>query len=139
MSWSRSRLCLGAMVVLSIASTPPAIAQTSARDEAMRGIAARSVGMPERTFEVTSGGTVITVLRVNSTMNASSHQGRNNEATEIANAISGEFNRKAARYGDIQSISVDYVERSATQTKDILIDRIDFRKNAAGNFELHIT
>lgn len=136
---SPCRLWLGAAFVLTVASMNPAMAQTSAPDEAMRTIAARSVGMPESSFEVSSGGTVITVLRVNSTMNATSHQGRNNEAVEIAKALSDAFQRKAAQYEGIQSISVDYIERFGTQTKDILIDRIDFRKNAAGKFELHIT
>jgi hypothetical protein len=139
MRWSRLRPWLGTICVLSVASMIPAMAQTSAPDEAMRTIAARSVGMPESSFEVSSSGTVITVLRVNSTMNASSHQGRNNEAAEIAKALTDAFGRKAAHYEGIQSISVDYVERVGTQTKDILIDRIDFRKTAAGQFELHIT
>lgn len=79
------------------------------------------------------------VLRVNSTLNASTHQARNNEATAIANAIAGEFTRTGGRYSSIQSFSVEYVVRTGTPAHDSIIDLIDVRKNAAGKFELHIT
>ena len=105
----------------------------------MRLIASRSVGMPESEFEASGAYAVLTILRVNSTMNASTHQGRNNEATAIAMAIATEFTRRGAQYSEIQSISVEYVDRSGTPAHDTIIDRIDFRKNAAGKFELHIT
>ena len=81
------------------------------------------------------------VLRVNSTLNASTHQARNNEAIAIAiaNAIAGEFTRTGGRYSSIQSFSVEYVVRTGTPAHDSIIDLIDVRKNAAGKFELHIT
>lgn len=72
---------------------------------------------------------------VNSTMNASTHQGRNNEATTIA----AEFTRIGGRYSSILSLSVEDVERAGTPAHDNIIDRIDFRKNTTGKFELHIT
>ena len=133
----RFGLLFGASLMLAAASLNPATAQTGAADEAIRLIASRSVGVPEDTFEVSSTGPVLTVVRVNSTMNASTHQGRNDEAGAIAAAISGEFTRKGVQYSQIQSISVDYVERVGTPAHDSLVDRIDFRKNPAGKFLLH--
>jgi hypothetical protein len=135
----RSRLLPGAMLILALAALNPATAQTSKEDEAMRMIASRSVGMPESAFEVLGTDAVFTVLRVNSTMNASTHQGRNNEATPIANAIAAEFTRIGGRYSNIISISVEYVERTGTPAHDRIIDRVEFRKNPAGRFELHVT
>jgi hypothetical protein len=139
MRYSRFTQVTGALLMLVVAGLNPAHAQSAAPEEALRLIASRSVGMPEATFEVSSKGAVLTVTRVNSTLNASSHQGRNNESAAIAKAITAEFARKGPQYSGIQSISVDYVDRTGTPTHDSLIDRIDFRKNAAGKFELHIT
>lgn len=139
MTRSRMTVWLFAMLVLVVASAHPAAAQQTQPDEAMRLLASRSVGMPENEFEVVGTEAVLTVLRVNSNMNASTHQGRNNEATAIALAIAAEFTRKGAQYSKIQSISVDYVARAGTPAHDTMIDRIDFRKSAAGKFELHIT
>jgi hypothetical protein len=95
--------------------------------------------MPEATFEVSRTDVVLTIVRVNSTMNAVSHEGRNNEAAAIAKAMIDEFTRTSPRYSAIQSISVDCVERTGIPAHETMIDRIDFRKNAAGKFELHIT
>lgn len=130
---------LCAMLVLAVASANTVTAQQRSSDDAMRVIASQSVSMPESEFELSGTSVVLTVLRVNSSMNASTHQGRNNEATAIALAIAAEFTRRGAQYSRVQSISVDYVERAGTPAHDTLIDRIDFRKNAAGKFELHIT
>lgn len=130
---------LCAMLVLAVASANTVTAQQRSSDDAMRVIASQSVSMPESEFELSGTSVVLTVVRVNSSMNASTHQGRNNEATAIALAIAAEFTRRGAQYSRVQSISVDYVERAGTPAHDTLIDRIDFRKNAAGKFELHIT
>jgi hypothetical protein len=134
MTLSRLAQLLGATLMLVAAGLCPAAAQT-VPEEALRLIASRSVGMPEATFEVSRNGAVLTVKRVNSTMNASSHQGRNNESAAIAKAITGVFAGNSAQYSGIQSISVDYVERAGAPAHDKLIDRIEFRKNAAGKFE----
>ncbi|MCA3564803.1 MAG: hypothetical protein IOC90_05760 [Methylocystis sp.] len=72
MTLSRLAQLLGAALMLVAAGLWPAAAQT-VPEEALRLIASRSVGMPEATFEVSSNGAVLTVKRVNSTMNASSH------------------------------------------------------------------
>jgi hypothetical protein len=139
MKKSRFAKWFGAIFLIAAAGLSQASAQTGAKDEALRVVASRSVGMPETTFEVSSAGAVLTVLRINSTMNASTHQGRNNESAAIAKAIAEEFARKAERYSVIQSITVDYVERTGTPAHDRLGDRIDFRKNTIGKFELHIS
>jgi hypothetical protein len=139
MKRSRFTSWLCAMLVLAFASANTVTAQQSSSDDALRVIASQSVSMPESQFELSGTNVVLTVLRVNSAMNASTHQGRNNEATAIALAIAAEFARRGPQYSRIQSISVDYVERTGTPAHDTLIDRIDFRKNAAGKFELHIT
>jgi hypothetical protein len=61
------------------------------------------------------------------------------EAAAIAKAIAAEFKRKGKQYSAIQSIRVDYVQRTGAPAHDDLVDRIDFRKNAVGTFELHVT
>lgn len=139
MKRSRFTSWLCAVLVLALASANTVTAQQRSPDDAMRVIASQAVSMPESEFELSGTNVVLTVLRVNSSMNASTHQGRNNEATAIALAIAAEFARRGAQYSRVQSISVDYVERAGTPAHDTLIDRIDFRKNAAGKFELHIT
>ena len=65
------------------------------------------------------------------TFEAGSHFGAESHAAEFA--------RMGAQYSEVQSISVNYVERTGTPARDTIIDRIDFRKNAEGKFELHIT
>lgn len=137
MTRSRFSVWLSTMLLLFFVSQ--STAQTGVPDDAMRLIASRSVGMPESTFEVSSTATVLTVVRVNSTMNASTHQGRNNEAAAIKTAIADEFTRRGAQYSSIHTIGVVYVERTGAPAHDNTIDRIDFRKNADGKFELHIT
>lgn len=138
MKRSRFALWLSARLMFSAAANP-ASALTGESNEAMRLIASGSVGMPEVTFQVSRTETAFTALRINSTINASTHQARNNEATAIVSAVAAEFTRKGAQYAEIQSISVDYVERTGTPAHDTVIDRIDFRKNTASKFELHIT
>ncbi len=136
---SRFKMLTGALLTLVMAGLNPAVSQTAAPEEALRLIASRSVGMPEASFEASSEPHVLIILRVNSTMNASSHEGRNNEAAAIAKAIAAEFKRKGKQYSAIQSIRVDYVQRTGAPAHDHLVDRIDFRKNAVGTFELHVT
>lgn len=85
------------MLVLAVASADHAAAQQRSPDGAIRLIAFRSVGMPENGFEASGTNALLTILRVNSTMNASTHQGRNNQSTAIALAIAAEFTRKGAQ------------------------------------------
>jgi len=72
-------------------------------------------------------------------LNSSTHQSRNEEATAIANAIAAEVARTGGAYSSVVSIRIEYVERTVTPAHDSIIDAIDFRKSAAGKFELHIT
>ncbi len=139
MKYFQFTLWFGAVLMSAIVGINSATAQTNVSDEAMRLIASSSVSMPESQFEVSSDGAVFTVLRVNSMTNASPHQGRNNEANAIVKAIVAEFKQRGTQYSDINTIIVQYVERSGKPVHDRIIDRIDFRRSADGKFELHVT
>lgn len=69
----RFTLWFGAVLASAIVCFNSATAQTNVPDDAMRLVASSSVSMPESEFEVSSDGAVFTVLRVNSTINASTH------------------------------------------------------------------
>lgn len=98
----------------------------------------RTVGAQAETVDIAVTENILTVLRINSNMNESTHGGRDNEANAIApivsNAISG-----TPEFNNINTIRVQYVIRSAPGTASKIIDTIDFRKAPSGTFEFHKT
>jgi hypothetical protein len=98
----------------------------------------RTIGAQESTVNVIVRGNILTVARVNSNMNESTHGGRDNEANAIApivaKAISGKFEFK-----NLTTIRVQYVIRPTSSATEKIVDTIDFRKAPSGLFEFHKT
>jgi LPS O-antigen subunit length determinant protein (WzzB/FepE family) len=81
---------------------------------------------------------ILTILRINTPMNTSTHSARNADAARIAAAIS-ESMKGLPDYSKILAISVDYVEQTEKSARNKLVDRIELRKNANGLFETHVS
>lgn len=96
------------------------------------------IGAQDKTVEVSVVSSVLVVLRVNSNLGASSHEGRNNEATSIAGVASKALASDATSAG-VHTIRVQYLTREGATAVEKVIDTIEFRKNAKGEFEIHVT
>jgi hypothetical protein len=95
----------------------------------------RTIGAQDGSVEITVSGNIITVLRINSNMNQSTHGSRGNEANAIAPIMSKAIAASPA-LKTLHTIRVQYVIRSAPAA-DKVIDTIDFRKDPSGSFEFH--
>lgn len=98
----------------------------------------RSIGAQPDTVEIGVAGNIVTVLRVNSNMNQSSHAGRDNEANAIAPFVA-QVILAAPEFKNVHTIRVQYVSRRAAGGADTVIDTVDFRKTSSGSFEFHQT
>jgi hypothetical protein len=98
----------------------------------------RTIGAIPETVDIALSGSIVTILRINSNMNQSTHGGRDNEANAIApivaKALSG-----SEKFKNLTTIRVQYVIRSASGTDTKIVDTIDFRKSPSGVFEFHKT
>ena len=98
----------------------------------------RTIGAIPETVDIALSGSIVTVLRINSNMNQSTHGGRDNEANAIApivaKALSG-----SEKFKNLTTIRVQYVIRSASGTDTKIVDTVDFRKSPSGVFEFHKT
>ena len=98
----------------------------------------QTVGAQEKTVEVTISGKILTIMRVNSNLNGSSHGARNNEAKAIALVVAkGITDRPDLK--NVHTIRVQYLTRLGTEAKDRVLDTVDFRKDPSGIFEFHET
>jgi len=152
---SRNTIAVGLLAVMSLCAVATADAQTApqtapkatapktatkARSALLDGIQSsviKSIGAQAKTVEITPPDTVLTVVRVNSNQNASSHEGRNNEAKVIA-GIASDAIAKTPEFAGVHTIKVQYIKRSA-QDAVTTVDTIEFRKNATGAFEIHVS
>ncbi|HZP78896.1 MAG TPA: hypothetical protein VFB45_22355 [Pseudolabrys sp.] len=104
----------------------------------LRTTIAKTIGAQADSVEIAVRESTLTVLRVNSNMNQSTHGGRDNEANAIgpivAKAIAG-----SPDFKNLHTIRVQYVIRSTPGTTDKVIDTIDFRETPSGSFEFHKT
>jgi hypothetical protein len=98
----------------------------------------RTVGAQAETIDIAVTGNILTVLRINSNMNESTHGGRDNEANAIAPIVSKAISG-APEFKNVNTIRVQYVVRSAPSAASKIIDTIDFRKAPSGLFEFHKT
>jgi hypothetical protein len=114
------------------------IVEDAATTEAMRQAIIKKTGAQAETVAVAASRNVVTISRVNSNINNSTHQGFNDEASAIASIVLQEISNKA-QYQKVHTIRVQYVKRSDTKSKIKTIDSVEFRKNAKGVFELHST
>jgi hypothetical protein len=133
--------CLLALMSLFAAAT--ASAQTaptpdSAFLDGVQTSVTKSIAAQDKTVEITLTGNVLTVLRVNSNQNASSHEGRNNEAAEIARVAVKAMNSES-KGASVHTIRVQYLIRDSANAQGMVVDTVEFRKNAKGAFEIHVT
>jgi hypothetical protein len=117
--------------LLLIAHTTVAPAQTTpsdARADTLGNIQAavnKAIGAQIKTVEVTT--------------NASAHEGRNNEAKEIASIVVRSIGDKA-KFRTVSTIRVDYMVRAAASpTTGKVVDSVEFRKGPDGVFDFHQT
>ena len=106
--------------------------------EAVRKLVALDIGAPEYSIEIVKKGKVLTITRINSSLNESSHQNRNEEAASIM-AVVVKAIADVAEYNSLYSIAVHYTSRTNASSKASVIDTIEFRKNQKGEFEIHLT
>jgi hypothetical protein len=98
----------------------------------------KAIGAEAKTVKVTSSGGILLVARVNSNMNGSTHEGRNNEAQVIAPLVAKEIGSNP-KFGNATTIRVEYVVRSSPATKSKVVDSVEFRKGPDGVFDSHQT
>ena len=145
----RFSLAAGVIVLLSfmIISEGTIEAQThSSRDaqqrdavlESIRASVIQTIGAQDNTVEVSITGNILTVSRINSSMNQTSHGVRDNEASTIAPIVSKAIAGKT-ELKNIHTIRVQYRIRSKLGAKEKIIDTVDFRKDPSGAFQLHTT
>ena len=130
-----------ACITLSAVSYSPVIAQTSppTREGVLRALQVtlqNEVGAQESTLEVSIDSRVLTIFRINSNQNNSTHAGRNNEASAIAAAVvKTMFNEPILR--EMHTILVRYLRRGDAASGETIIDTVEFRRDAKGLFPLH--
>jgi len=95
-----------------------------------------ATGYDAAAIELTATKIQFVVTIVNSKLNGQPSYQRENEAMRIATTIARSVAAKPEFKG-IQAIHVDYVKRESGHTETI--DGIDFRKDAQGNFQHHVT
>ena len=98
----------------------------------------KAIGAEAKTVKVTSSSGILLVARVNSNMNGSTHEGRNNEAKVIAPLVAKEIGSNP-KFGNVSTIRVEYVARSSPVAKSRIVDSVEFRKGLDGVFDFHQT
>ena len=119
------------------AQLPPPQEQPSVLAE-IRTTIIRTIGAQPETVEIAVTENNLTVLRINSNMNESTHGGRDNEANAIAPIVSKAISGRV-EFKNLSTIRVQYVVRSAPGAASKIVDTIDFRKTPSGVFEFHKT
>jgi hypothetical protein len=88
--------------------------------------------------EVSATSLVIVVTLVSSGQTLGSNADRENEARLIASAITrASANRR--EFKGISALHIDYMTREPDGSHSRMIDKFDFRKDPAGNFQHHIS
>ncbi len=98
----------------------------------------QKVGAQEKTVEVTISGNILTVARINSNLNDTTHDARNNEAIAIAPVVTKAI-EDGPEFKTIHTIRVQYLVRRKLGEKGKVLDTVDFRKDSNGKFQFHET
>jgi hypothetical protein len=123
--------CSLAMAALQLRaqSSAPAV------DE-LRTVIGRGIGAERNTLEIRVSHNVLVVLRINSNMNAASHDARDNEAMAIASLASKAIAGKA-EFKKLVAIRVEFVARPAAGGREKRVDMVEFREGPDGVFRHH--
>lgn len=138
----RRRLILAAIGFVVLMAPMPVLAQSGAPETkpvlaAIQATVVRTIGAEPQTVEIALAGNILTVERVNSRMNASTHAGRDNEAKAIGAVVERGIADKPA-FAHLIVIRVQYLARTAGGDRKV-VDTIEFRKDAGGQFQFHQT
>jgi len=128
--------CVLALMSLFVIQAAGAETPRSAFLDSIQSSIIKTIAAEDNTVEITLTDSVLTVLRVNSNQNASSHGGRNNEAASIA-AVSAKALETDEASASVHTIYVKYVRRVSSHPEGKVIDTVEFRKNSTGAFEIH--
>jgi hypothetical protein len=88
--------------------------------------------------EVTTAANILTVSRINSTINVAPHADRTIEANLIASIVAQAISGKP-EFNNLIAVHVRYMTRSAAGGRDKVIDAVEFRKDLKGEFPFHGT
>jgi hypothetical protein len=132
-----SALLLMAHTTVAPAQTAPSAARADTLGN-IRAAVKKAIGAQPKTVEVTTSGNVMVVARPNSNMNASTHEGRNNEAKQIAAIVASSIGN-SSRLRTVSTIRVDYMIRATASSAGKVIDRVEFRQGPDGVFDFHQT
>jgi hypothetical protein len=113
-------------------------ALTATTPESIRGQLTQALGAPAGSLEVTSSAYLLTILRINTALNDTTHSRRSQEAERIARTVS-EAIKGLPNGPKIVGINVEYVKRAGAGRRDRLVDRVELRKNPDGTFTVHMT
>jgi hypothetical protein len=112
--------------------------QSGAALSEIRDSVIRVLSADKQTVEVTANRHLITISRINSSMNRATHGERNMEATAIASTVVAAISEKP-EFKNVLSIQVQYSAQPAPGARKGIVDNIEFRKDRAGKFQLHGT
>ena len=129
------------MALLSLALIVPTPIEAQTRDASLQSIRAtvtQAIGAEDATVEVSITSNVLTVARVNSSLNQTSHSNRDSEASRIAPIVSKAIADKP-EFKSIHTIRVLYLARPKPDGAAKAIDTVDFRKDPSGVFLFHTT
>lgn len=135
----RRLLTTCAVALLSIGLFSAIEAQTW--DPAMQQIrtsVAQAIGTEPTGVTVSIKGNVLSVWRVNSTLNQSDHGARNAEASKIGPVVAKVLADRP-EYRNVHTIRVQYVTRSKPDGTAKVVDTVDFRRTPGGGFVFHTT
>ena len=112
---NQTATCLLALLALCSLQADPSAAQAVATQtapvlESLRTIVIKAIGAQDNTVEIGVSGSVLKALRINSNLNASTHAGRNNEASAIALVAAKAIAADSAQT-KIDTIRVQYLTR----------------------------
>lgn len=145
----RISLAAAGMALLSLAAVSggAAEAQTHASSYArqhgaqltkIRAAVIKVIGTQGDHVEIAVAGTVLTVARINFTMNPTDHGARAGEPSRIVPAVATMIVGEAA-LNHVHAIRVRYINRAKPGTHGKVIDAVDFRQDPAGAFVPHAT
>lgn len=121
---------------LASAEAAPSTGQQPGSSARIEKSIAQAIGAEATSVKVTVGSSIVLVFRINSNMNNSTHEGRNNESKVIGLLVAKEI-AGIPTFRSTTTIRVDYLVRSSTKAKDEIVDSVEFRKGPDGVFDFH--
>jgi hypothetical protein len=125
-----SLLFAGALVAYAQAQPSSNSGQKATALDGARNLIIQTIGAEKDTVAIVATEKVVTVERINSNMNGSSHGARNNEAMVIGPIVVQAIADKP-EFNGILVIRVQYLRRSSQSSK--VVDTIEYRKDASGS------